>query len=182
MKILVSGFEPFGGRERNTSWELIRPLPKKLAGHSLSVVRLPVAYGKAWPVLEKAVGEFRPDAVISLGESPRREFALERVAINLRDCERADNSQRVAVNEPILAGAPAAYFSTLPIEGMLEALKKAEIPAQSSLSAGAYLCNEVFFLLMHHAAASDLKTAGFVHVPRDGAFPKSPVEVLISSL
>lgn len=182
MKVLVSGFEPFGGRELNASWELLRSLPETIGGHALSVVRLPVVYGKAWPVLEKAVRELRPGAVLSLGESPRAELGLERVAVNLRDGERADNSQRTAANEAILAGAPTAYFSTLPVDRMIEALKKADLPAQRSLSAGAYLCNEVFYLLMHHAAGSGLKTAGFVHVPRDGTFAKNPVEVLLASL
>lgn len=182
MKVLVSGFEPFGGRELNASWELIRSMPKTVAGHAVSVVRLPVVYGKAWPVLEKAVREFRPDAVLSLGESPRAELGLERVAINLRDCERSDNAKRTAANETILPAAPAAYFSTLPVDRMLEALKKAGIPAQRSLSAGAYLCNEVFYLLMHHAADSGLKAAGFVHVPRDGSFPKNPIEFLLAAL
>ncbi len=202
--MLISGFEPFGGRELNASWELIRSLPKTIGGHSVSIVRLPVAYGKAWPVLEKAVRELRPDAVLSLGESPRAELGLERVAINLRDCvpppdhssdavhapsldsrercERPDNAKRTAANESILADAPTAYFSTLPLDRMRKDLASAGIKAERSLSAGAYLCNEVFYLLMHHAADLGLKAAGFVHVPRDGNFPKNPVEVLLSSL
>ncbi|TPW17449.1 MAG: pyroglutamyl-peptidase, partial [Elusimicrobia bacterium] len=85
MRVLVSGFEPFGGRKVNASWELARRLPTRVGRHEVRAVSLPVVYGRSWPALGRAVAEFRPDAVVALGEAPGKALRLERVAVNLRD-------------------------------------------------------------------------------------------------
>jgi pyroglutamyl-peptidase len=167
VKVLVSAFEPFGGRTVNASWELARRLPARLGRHSVRAVRLPVVYGASWPALGRAVAEFKPDAVVALGEAPGKTLRLERIAVNLRD-GGADNSGRKAAGEPLADGAPSAYLSTLPLPRIEAALKRARVPAKLSLSAGTYLCNETFYFLMVSASAGAYRGgAGFVHVPRD---------------
>lgn len=167
MKVLVSAFEPFGGRKVNASWELARSLPARVGRHSVRVVSLPVVYGASWPALGRAVAEFRPDAVIALGEAPGNGLRLERVAVNLRDGGK-DNAGRKAAGEPLAGGGPAAHLSTLPLERLAAALCRGRVPAKVSLSAGSYLCNETFYFLMQYASAQPFRGgAGFIHVPRD---------------
>lgn len=167
MKVLVGAFEPFGGRKVNASLELARRLPGRVGPHEVRAVKLPVVYGGSWPVLERAVLEFRPRVVLALGEAPGRDFRLERVAVNLRS-GAADNAGRAAEGEPLDPAGRAAYLSTLPVTRLLAALKRAGVPARTSLSAGAYLCNETFYCLMRADAARRFPGgAGFLHVPRD---------------
>lgn len=167
MKVLISAFEPFGGRKVNASWELARHLPARVGRHTVRAVRLPVVYGASWPALGRAVAAFRPDAVIALGEAPGTALRLERVAVNLRD-GGADNSGRKAAGEPLADGAPSAYLSTLPLGRLEAALERARVPARVSLSAGTYLCNETFYFLMVSASAGAYRAgAGFIHVPRN---------------
>lgn len=165
MRVLVSAFEPFGGRPVNSSWELASRLPGRAGRHAVAVARLPVVYGAAWDALSRAVGGFRPDAVVALGECPGRAFRLERVAVNLRSGGK-DNAGRTA-DAPLDPAGRASYLSALPLERMRTALSRARIPVEPSLSAGAYLCNEVFYFLMRaHAARPFPGGAGFIHVPR----------------
>lgn len=167
MKVLISAFEPFGGRQVNASWELARSLPERLGRHTVRAVSLPVVYGDSWPVLGRAVAEFRPDAVIALGEAPGKDLRLELVAVNLRDGGK-DNSGLKAEGEPLAGGGPAAHLSTLPLERLAAALRRARVPARASLSAGSYLCNETFYYLMQYASARPFRGgAGFIHVPQD---------------
>lgn len=161
MRILLSGFQPFGGRRVNASWELARS-----AG--VLSVRLPVEYGRAWPVLESLIGDFKPDAVIALGECPGKIFRLERTAVNLRGSEAADNRGKKKAGEPLCADGPAAYLSALPLERLGKAFGRHGIPNRISLCAGTYLCNEVFYFLMRaHAQHPFPGGAGFIHVPRN---------------
>ena len=167
MRVLVSAFEPFGGRKVNASWELARRLPPRVGRHEVRAVSLPVVYGRSWPVLGRAVAEFRPDAVVALGEAPGKSLRLERIAVNLRDGGE-DNAGRKAEGEPLASGGLSAYLSTLPCARIEAALRRARVPVAPSLSAGTYLCNETFYFLMQYDAARPFRGgAGFVHVPRD---------------
>lgn len=167
MRVLVSAFEPFGGRKVNASWELARRLPPRVGRHEVRAVGLPVVYGSSWPALGRAVADFRPHAVVALGEAPGRGLRLERVAVNLRDGGK-DNAGRKAEGEPLADGAPSAFLSTLPLDRIAAALARAHVPAKMSLSAGTYLCNETFYFLMVSAAAGAYPGgAGFIHVPRN---------------
>ncbi|MDE2292090.1 MAG: hypothetical protein KGL53_08400, partial [Elusimicrobia bacterium] len=159
MRLLVSAFVPFGGRRVNASWELARRLPERVGRWRTRTVLLPVAHGRAWPVLARAVQAFRPHAVLALGEAPGRRLRLERTAVDLRG--RGDLS-------PIIPGGRSAYLSALPLEALAAALRRRGVPAETSLSAGTFLCNEVFYLLMRaHSQRAFPRGAGFVHVPRD---------------
>ncbi|MDE1959043.1 MAG: pyroglutamyl-peptidase I [Xanthomonadaceae bacterium] len=166
-RVLLTGFEPFGGETVNPSWEAVRALRgRRIAGHRIAVARLPTAFGDALAELDAALIATRPRLVIAVGQAGGRDrLSLERVAINVDDARVADNRGRQPVDVPVVAGAPAAYFSTLPIKAALAALTAAGIPAAISQSAGTYVCNHVFYGLMHTLALRRGVRGGFVHIP-----------------
>ncbi|MCB7137389.1 pyroglutamyl-peptidase I family protein [Cellulosimicrobium marinum] len=174
MTVLVSGFEPFGGGTANPSWETARELAargRELVGVDVAAVRLPVTFAGAWPVLAEAIREHGPDVVVALGlAGGSRGMRLERVAIDVLDARIPDNDGAAPVDEPVVPGGPAAYWSGLPLKSALAALRALDVPAEVSNTAGTYVCNATFYHLMHHAAGTPGLRAGFVHVP--------PAEVL----
>jgi pyroglutamyl-peptidase len=172
MKALVTGFEPFGGDRVNPSFEALARLPRRLGALDLATSALPVAYGGALPALREAIAANAPDIVLCTGlAGGRAELSLERVAINIDDARIPDNDGSQPIDRPVIAGGPAAYFSTLPIKAAAAALREAGLPATVSNSAGTFLCNHVFYGLMHEAALIKQKTGGnrfrggFLHVP-----------------
>jgi len=168
MKLLLTGFEPFGGSTVNPSEQVVRALANgALPDVELHTAVLPVDRASGPAALLRAVREFQSDAVLCLGEaSGRAAISIERVALNLMDYRLADNAGNQVMDEPVVSEGPAAYFVTLPVRAMLEAMKAANVPAELSLSAGAFLCNQVLFQLLHHLALNEASTrAGFVHVP-----------------
>lgn len=168
MKILLTGFEPFGGSDVNPSQQIVRSLSgRTVNGVELATALLPVdsVRGPAEAVL--ALHAHRPDVVLSLGQaSGRPALNIERVALNLADYSIADNTGQKAVDQAVVAGGPAAYFVTVPLRAMLAAVKEANVPADLSLSAGTFLCNAVLYTVLHHIAVNGLPMrAGFIHVP-----------------
>jgi len=166
MNILLTGFEPFGGEAINPSWEVARSLHGHvIAGLTVQARCLPTAFGAAPRSLAEAISVVRPELAIALGlASGRAEISIERVAVNLIDARIADNAGDRPQDVPVRSGAPAAYFSTLPIKAMRNGLRAAGHPAGLSLSAGAFVCNQVFFELQHLLAGRGLKS-GFIHLP-----------------
>ena len=166
MNILLTGFEPFGGETINPSWEVARSLHNLvIAGATVHARCLPVTFGEAPEALAEALASLQPGLVIGLGQaSGRSEVSIERVAVNLIDARIADNAGHRPLDEPVCAGAPAAYFSTLPVKAMRDALRAAGHPAGLSLSAGAFVCNQVFFELQHRLAGQGVRS-GFIHLP-----------------
>ena len=166
MNILLTGFEPFGGEAINPSWEVARALQGQvIAGAVVQARCLPTSFGAAPAALAAALAEVRPGLVIALGQaSGRTEISIERVAVNLIDARIADNAGDRPQDVPIRDEAPAAYFSTLPIKAMRNGLRAAGHPAGLSLTAGAFVCNQVFFELQHQLAGKGLKS-GFIHIP-----------------
>ncbi len=167
MQALVTGFEPFDGDRINPSSAALRRLPARLGGLSLATRVLPCVFGEAAAALEAAIAETAPDLVLAVGlAGGRAELSLERVAINLDDARIADNAGNRPIDRPVVAGGPAAYFATLPIKAAAAALREAGLPAAVSNSAGTFVCNHVFYRLMHAAAtAAPGFRAGFLHVP-----------------
>ena len=168
MKVLLTGFEPFGGSQVNPSEQVVRTLARDgVPGVALHSVILPVDRQGGPATLLNAVRALHPDAILCLGEAARRmAIAIERVAINLLDYRMADNAGHQAIDEPIVPDGPAAYFVTLPVRTILEAVRMAGIPAELSLSAGAFLCNQVTYELLHYLTTHQLDIpAGFVHLP-----------------
>ena len=167
MKILVTAFEAFGGESINPTQEALRLLPDTVAGADILRMTVPVTFsGAAAPVLE-AIGRERPEAVLCLGQAGGRTgLTPERVAINIDDARIPDNEGAQPVDRPIEAGAPAAYFATLPIKAMTEAVRKAGVPAAVSDSAGTFVCNHLMYAVLRFIAQAGLDTrAGFMHVP-----------------
>jgi len=167
MKALVTGFEPFGGDGVNPSLEALRRLPSRLGTLDITTRILPVVFGEALPILRETIAATQPELVLSVGlAGGRAELSLERVAINIDDARIPDNGGNQPIDCPVVAGGPAAYFATLPIKAAVAALREAGIPAAVSNSAGTFLCNHVFYGLMHEAARAggDFR-AGFMHVP-----------------
>lgn len=175
--ILLSGFEPFGGDVVNPSWEIAARLDGETvtdeAGTPLArvrSVRLPCVFGEALEALDAALARHRPGAVLALGlDASRTDVAVERVALNIDDARIPDNRGRQPVDQPVCPGAPAAYWSGLPVKAIVRALNEAGVPASVSNSAGSFVCNHVFFGLAHRLAGGSGSSAavpgGFIHVP-----------------
>ncbi|WP_198968907.1 pyroglutamyl-peptidase I [Xylophilus sp. ASV27] len=169
-RVLVTGFEPFEQDPVNPSWEVARALHgERIAGALVHAVQLPCVFGAAIEQLHQALEQVRPTLVIGLGLAGGRiDFTPERVAINMDDARIPDHAARQPVDTPVIAGAPAAYFSTLPIKAVVRNLRAQGIPASVSNTAGTFVCNHVFFALMHWLAQGRGEPGvrgGFIHVP-----------------
>lgn len=166
--VLLTGFEPFGGEAVNPSQEIVRALDgATIAAHRVVGIVLPVSFAATVPMLEDLVERHRPALVLALGQAGgRSEISLERVAVNFIDARIADNDGLQPIDVPVVADAPAAYFTSLPAKAIVAQLRARGIPAAPSLSAGSFVCNQVFFAIAH-LLATRLPQArgGFVHVP-----------------
>jgi pyroglutamyl-peptidase len=167
MKALVTGFEPFGGEPINPALEALGQLPPRLGALAIETRMLPAVFGQALDALEEAVRATTPDIVLCVGlAGGRAALSLERVAINIDDARIPDNKGRQPIDLPVVAGGPSAYFATLPVKAAVAALREAGLPAIVSNSAGTFVCNHVFYGLMHLAASRRLGLrGGFLHVP-----------------
>ena len=165
-KVLVSGFEPFGGAKLNPSELLVRELRRiEFENIQLSTIVLPVEFDRAAELLLRTVKELNPKVVIAFGQAEgRTAITPEKIAINLDDARIPDNSGDQRKNKLIDEEGNDGYFSTLPIEKMVEAIKASGYPAEISLSAGAFVCNHIFYSLQKELRDSDIRS-GFVHLP-----------------
>ena len=170
-KVLLTGFEPFGKATSNPSAEIV----KQISGDNIVTAILPVAYAQSAERLLALIAEHNPDVVISLGQAEgRTQITPEKVAINLDDARLADNEGVMRNDVKILQDGPDAYFSTLPLKEIVEAVKDAGVPAAVSLSAGAFLCNHIFYIAQNKFAGTSVRS-GFVHVPlMDSQAPEFP--------
>lgn len=168
-RILLTGFEPFDKDSVNPSWEVARALHgETIAGAQVHAVQLPCVFGAAMEVLDEALASLQPSLVISLGlAGGRSEITPERVAINIDDARIPDNAGKQPIDAPVVDKAPAAYFSTLPIKAMVRNLRDAGLPASVSNTAGTFVCNHVFYALMHRLSrrAGPGVRGGFIHIP-----------------
>jgi pyroglutamyl-peptidase len=170
-RVLLTGFEPFGTATSNPSGEIV----KQISGDNIITAILPVAYTQSADRLLALIAEHNPDVVICLGQAEgRTAITPEKVAINLDDARLADNEGVLRSDVKILDKGPDAYFSTLPVKEMVEAIKAQGIPASVSFSAGAFLCNHVFYVAQNKFAGTNVRS-GFVHVPlMDSQAPEFP--------
>jgi pyroglutamyl-peptidase len=171
VKVLLTGFEPFGKASTNPSGEIV----KQISGDNIVTAILPVAYTQSAERLLALITEHNPDVVVSLGQAEgRTQITPEKVAINLDDARLADNEGVMRNDVKILEDGPDAYFSTLPLKEIVEAIKAAGVPAAVSLSAGAFLCNHIFYIAQNKFADTSVRS-GFVHVPlMDSQAPEFP--------
>ena len=167
MKILVTGFDPFGGEKVNPALEAVKSLPSEIHGAEVYWVEIPTVFYKAAEVLETAIVRFQPDAVLCIGQAGgRASLTPERVAINQDDARIPDNQGNQPIDTPIRLDGEAAYFSTLPIKAMVQAIKEVGLPATVSNTAGTFVCNHLMYQALYLA---DKKfpnmRAGFMHIP-----------------
>lgn len=190
MTLLLTGFAPFGGETLNPSWEAVRRLDgERLGNLPVVAAQLPTEFGAALRALDELLERHRPTLVVAVGQAGgRAELSLERIAINVDDARIPDNAGRQPIDEPVVAGGPAAYFSTLPIKAMTRVLRDAGIPAAVSQTAGTFVCNHVFYGLQHRLQGSGVRS-GFIHIPylpaQAAAQPGAPsmaLETLIAGL
>jgi len=169
--VLVTGFEPFGGDTVNPSWEVCERLPAAIGGMRVETCRVPCEFRRAIEVVADAIERHRPSLIVSLGlAAGRTHIGVERVAINVDDARIADNAGAQPVDEPVAAGGPPAYFSTLPVKAMVATMRRAGVPAEVSNSAGTFVCNHLMYGVLHFLAARGKSArAGFVHVPSSEA-------------
>lgn len=189
MKVLITGFEPFGGEKVNPAWEAVRRLPDEMDGAQLYKREICVEYERAPQQLRQAMDEIKPDIVICVGQAGGRAgITPEFAALNVADASSADNAGELRSGERLIDGAPDGYFATLPVREMVSALREAEIPASLSYTAGAYVCNCVMYHALHTAAEG--QTAGFIHVPfstaqaaqRTSLTPSLPLETIVQAI
>lgn len=164
-KIILTGFSPFGGESVNPSFEAVKGLPDKIGGCEIVKVELPVAYQRMDALVQELIALHRPDGIISVGQAGgRKEITPELIAINLMHGRSPDNDGEICRNRPVVPDAPAAYFSTLPVFDMIDALTKSGYHAKLSTTAGTYVCNTLMYCLLHRTKGMRVP-AGFIHVP-----------------
>jgi len=169
VNILLTGFEPFDKDAINPSWEAVRALDGwRFEDATVHARRISCVFGTALRELDALIDELRPQLVIAVGQAGgRSEIMPERVAINIDDGRICDNDGCQPIDEPVVAGAPVGYFSSLPIKAIVRDLRAAGVPAAVSNSAGTFVCNHLFFGLMHRIATRPLPgmRGGFIHIP-----------------
>ena len=164
-KLLITGFEPFGGEKINPSWEAVKALPEKINDYELIKLCLPVVFGEAAEIAVREAEKQNPDVIISIGQAGgRAAITPELVAINLRHAKIPDNKGNQPKDEPIIEGGAAAYFSTLPVRKMADAISSVGIESGLSYSAGAYVCNDLLYTILSHFDGTKTKAA-FIHIP-----------------
>lgn len=166
-KLLITGFDPFGGESVNPAFEAVRLLPDEIVGFKLCKLEIPTEFIRSGVILKDALRAERPDAVLCVGQAGgRTAITPERVAINLMDARIPDNAGYQPVDTPIVPGGPTAYFSTLPVKAIVEQIQSAGLPAAVSNTAGTYVCNSLLYTLLHTAVLEypGLR-GGFLHVP-----------------
>ena len=164
-ELLITGFDPFGGEQVNPSWEAVSRLPEQIGEYHLTKLQIPTVFGKAAEQVLAVAEQLCPDVILCIGQAGGREgITPEVVAINLREACIPDNAGNQPTNVPVVEHGPAAYFTTVPVREMVAAVTKAGIPSSLSYSAGAYVCNDVLYSLLHHYKETETRV-GFIHVP-----------------
>ena len=167
MKVLITGFDPFGGESINPAWEAVKEIRDEIAGAEIVKMQIPTVVGKSIEKVHNKMAEIHPDVVISVGQAGGR-FGVtpERVAINVTDARIPDNEGHQPIDEVIFEDGDTAYFSNLPVKAMVQAIKDAGYPSSLSNTAGTYICNHVMYGILYyiHKEFPDVR-GGFIHVP-----------------
>lgn len=167
MKVLITGFDPFGGESINPAWEAVKMMKDEIAGAEIVKMQIPTVVGKSIEKIHDKMREINPDVVLSIGQAGGR-FGVtpERVAINITDARIPDNEGNQPIDAPIFADGPAAYFTNLPVKAMVESIKNAGYPSVLSNTAGTYICNHVMYGILYYIDKEFPNVrGGFIHVP-----------------
>lgn len=167
MKVLITGFDPFGGESINPAWEAVKAMKDNIDGIEVIKLQIPTVFKKSAEKLFVGIEEHKPDAVICIGQAGGRyDMSVERVAINMDDGRIPDNEGYQPIDTPVYEDGENAYFATLPIKGIVEEIKLAKIPASVSNTAGTYVCNHIMYSLLYYISKNNLNIkGGFIHVP-----------------
>ena len=173
-KLLITGFEPFGGEEINPSWDALRLIPDKVSDFDLVKLEIPVVFSLAAETVINKAEEIGADVILCIGQAGGRDaITPEMLGINLRYARIPDNQGNEPRDEKILENGDDAHFTTLPVRKIADAISKKGIPSKVSYSAGAYVCNDVIYSLLAHFHGTDVKV-GFIHVPYSVEQNKEP--------
>ena len=164
-KLLITGFDPFGGESVNPSWEAVQLLPDRIGAYELHKLQIPTVFGvAAQRVLQKAA-QVNPDVILCIGQAGGRAAVTpERIGINVRSARIADNAGNQPQEEPIVPNGPDGLFATVPVVKMVQAIQNAGLPGAVSNTAGAFVCNDTLYTLLHRYAGTAVRV-GFIHVP-----------------
>ena len=167
MKILVTGFDPFGGEPINPAIESVKRLPDNIAGAEIIKLEIPTVRKKSLEKIEKAINEHNPDIILSIGQAGGRfDISIERVGINLDDFRIPDNEGNQIIDEPVFPDGENSYFVKLPVKAMVQNVQKNNIPASVSYTAGTFVCNHVLYGVMYLIEKKYKgKKSGFIHIP-----------------
>lgn len=167
MKILVTGFDPFGGEPINPAIETVKRLPDSIAGAEIIKLEIPTVFYKSLQMIDEAIAKYNPDVVLSIGQAGGRpDITVERVGINIDDCRIPDNEGNQIIDGSIYLEGPDAYFVTVPIKAMVQRIQSRNIPASVSNTAGTFVCNHVTYGVCHLIATKyPGKRSGFIHIP-----------------
>lgn len=164
-KLLITSFEPFGGETVNASEMAVYSLPDMIGNWELCRLTVPVVFGRAADLAAEYAGSIRADAILCVGQAAgRSEVTPEMIAVNLRYAKIPDNDGQKPLDEPVVSGGREAYFSTMPARRMADAVRAHGLPASLSYSAGAYVCNDIFYSLLRRFDGTGVRV-GFIHVP-----------------
>lgn len=167
MKILVTGFDPFGGEKINPAIESVKKLPNEIAGVKIIKLEIPTVCHQSLKVIDDAIKEHDPEVILSVGQAGgRSDITVERIGINIDDCRILDNAGQQIIDEPVFKDGPAAYFVNIPIKAIVAKIQEHQIPASVSNSAGTFVCNHVTYGVRHIIETKyPGKRSGFIHIP-----------------
>ena len=183
-RLLITGFDPFGGETINPSWEAVKRLPDTLGGFTLRKLQIPTQFHKGAKAVLEAAEHWQPQVILCVGQAGSRSAVTpERIGVNLRDAGICDNAGFQPQQEQICPEGADGIFSTVPVKEMAEAIRGAGYPGAVSNTAGTFVCNEVLYTLLHHYAGTSVKV-GFIHVPwlPEQGSPSMPLEDIIAAL
>lgn len=183
-KLLITGFDPFGGASVNPAWQSVRLLPDTIADFTVHKLEIPTVFEKAAVIVAAYAQQLQPDVILCIGQAGGRAAVTpERIGVNIRDAKITDNEGNMPKGEFCVPEGPAAYFATVPVMAMADAIQQAGLPGQVSNSAGSFVCNDTLYCLLHRYAGTEVKV-GFIHVPYapEQGNPSLPVEQTAKAL
>lgn len=183
-RLLITGFDPFGGESVNPSWEAVRLLPDTVGEYTLYKLQIPTVFGTAAQTVLRAAQDILPDVILCIGQAGGRDAVTpERIGINVRNARIPDNAGNQPVETLIEPSGADGIFATVPVADMVQAIRGAELPAAVSNTAGTFVCNDTLYTLLHHYAGTPVQV-GFIHVPYlpEQGTPNLPLEKIVQAL
>ena len=184
MRLLITGFDPFGGANINPSWEAVRLLPDRIGEIEIRKLMIPTVFGNAARTVMKAAEDWQPQVILCVGQAGGRSGVTpERIGINVRQARIPDNAGNQPQEQPVIEGGPDGLFATVPVVEMVRAVEAAGLPAAVSNSAGTFVCNDTLYTLLYRYRGTGMRV-GFIHVPYlpEQGNPSLPLEDTVKAL